>query len=178
MATVKDDIVNFLSKEKQNVDKKELINFVEYLLSHKISIDDEQMVKVFCEFLYENLKGSALPKKFMTTYNVNYTRNREISFKMDKRICEDRFIMYSPEGKKQAHREMQVKKILNIDPSKHFAPKIMLESLIENKTKTVDAKAEEYTTFKEHFEQIYFNTCIYTVDEIINDPKLLDKFYL
>lgn len=171
---VENDIHEYLHSE--SVNKEDLCDFVEYLLSYKVKLHNQNLIESFCKFLFDKLKGNKLPNAFKTAYNVSFNRKRAVSFNESTEVFADRLKMYSNEGREQFLREKRIQRMYTNDPKKKFFPRKTLSQLNENQTMRINLNQAGLLNLKEHIEPKYFNFCTLSLEEIIDDPLLLNKY--
>ncbi|OQS55738.1 hypothetical protein EHP00_436 [Ecytonucleospora hepatopenaei] len=175
ISEVEKEIKDLIDK-KESVNREELINFTQYLLSFHVKLNDKALIDSFCAFLFEYLKGNSLPQKFKEEYDSSYKRKRKIVFVNDPIIYSGNFQIHSFEGKTQFKREEKTGKILCFDSKKSFMPKESLMHLKHNKTHALNLGVLDCLKYNEPDNNNDLQTKIFEFDinDIIKTPMLLD----
>ena len=165
-----------LLHKKESVNKEELVNFTQYLLSFHVKLNDKALIDSFCAFLFECLRGSSLPQKFKEEYAASYKRQKKIAFVNKPVIYSSDFQIHSFEGKTQFKREEKTGKILCFDSKKSFMPKEALMHLKQNKTHKLNLGVLDCLKYYEHDGNNDLKTKIFEFDinDIIKNPMMLN----
>ncbi|KAL6121441.1 hypothetical protein NUSPORA_01637 [Nucleospora cyclopteri] len=170
------ELLQFMNKQRSKETMKELETYISFLIQYNIDLKNNKTLSNFCQYAFENLRGSNLPSELAKKHKVSLNRKKGLKFDENVKIQKISKIM-SQEGKRQQLRESKTLNLTNTDPYKKFIPRKGYEQVTRNETTMVNGKLIKKLELEETVGlNKLLNTITYTLEEIIENPQILNRY--